>query len=108
MGTDTPTWQRLHDATLVSIALDWSSGEARLVLRLSENPPRTAQLVAIQVFSMHCPRAQPWGASVSVNGVQHVIDTTTKRERLAIEMQSGDTIALEAMRVHLEFDPINR
>ena len=76
-----------------------------MVFRLSENPPRTAQLVATQVFFLHCPRAQPWGSSVSVNEVRHVIDMTTRREHISIEMQSGDTITLEAMRMRVELSP---
>ena len=78
-----------HDATLLSVTADWSAGTAAVHLRVAaaEQP---IVITAGGVRDVRVPRQQPWGPSVSVNS----LDLTLTR--LTIEMQSGDTIVIDA------------
>lgn len=91
----TERWAELHDATLESMELRWSSGEA--VLRIRTGDPTRPQrvVVASAVLRLGCDRQLPWGFSVSINEVRGpaVGDDALVLE---IEMQSGDLIRIEA------------
>jgi hypothetical protein len=93
-------WTPLHDATLVSVAMEWTSGEARVTVRLSEERRRTAEILVFGFTLVHCARRQPWGPSVSINEVRR-----QRREdgwhRIEIELQSGDVLELEGNRIEL-------
>jgi hypothetical protein len=88
-------WNKLHDATLVSVRLDWETGTAVLALRtgLPEAPDVT--VTAEGTAHLRCPRRLPWGESVSINEVRGPV-AHENGSRLEIEMQSGDVLEVEA------------
>ena len=61
----TETWAELHDATLESLELRWSSGEAVLRIRTGNAMHPQRILVASAVRRLDCDRQMPWGFSVS-------------------------------------------
>ena len=88
----------LHDATLLSLAIDWHKRE--LCCTFSVFPEATVRLIARSLTLLKAPRNEPWGPSVSVNEVRTVkLDAMTL---LSIEMQSGDVIEVCAQDVTLE------
>ena len=86
-------WDSLHDFTLISMTMDWKSGETSLLLR---GDVGYLSIVAKETCSVSCPRRSPWGESVSINEVRKLQVTKAPYTRLEIEMQSGDLIELEA------------
>ncbi len=99
-----PTFDDLHDATLESITFRWEHGEVVLSLRTGvEGWPRLL-LIASGASLVVCPRREPWGHSVSINSVaaSQAETTTGTKQSLSIEMQSGDTISVEAHFARLE------
>lgn len=84
----------MHDWTLVSLKLDWKTGQVTLDLR---NPTSDhVSLIATDVSSLQVPRMAEWGPSVSVNSVSGPTNLEDGRQHLTIEMQSGDIIAITA------------
>ncbi|WP_120542366.1 hypothetical protein [Corallococcus terminator] len=96
-------WDRLHDATLLDLTMDWASGEAHVRVRLSEEAARGAEIVVTGSTLLRCPREQPWGPGVSINEAR-LLALQGERKRLEIEVQSGDVIELEggAIELHVE------
>ena len=79
----------LHDATLVSLALDWETAEVKiLVLLLAGIPPI---LGFHQVTAAVLPREQPWGPSNSINEAKQL-----SVGEYVVEMQSGDALHFNA------------
>jgi hypothetical protein len=97
----TESWAGLHDATLESMELRWSSGEA--VLRIRTGAPTHPQrvVVASAVRRLGCHRQLPWGFSVSINEVRGPAAAGDDASVLEIEMQSGDLIRIEAVAFSL-------
>jgi hypothetical protein len=83
-----------HDATLEAIELSWDSGRVTLKFLLADGR-RT--IVIEQAEAVECPRLQPWGQSVSVNGIR--IKETSGGCELELEMQSGDVIRVRGQRI---------
>ena len=79
----------LHDATLLSVALDWKEAEVKVLVLLLGGIPAT--LGFHKVTDAVLPRDQPWGPSNSINGASEV-----SVGKYAIEMQSGDTLHFNA------------
>lgn len=80
---------QLHDATLVSVEADWIDKSSRIVFR--PQPGRVVILEASGLRNLVVPHEEPWGPSVSVNEVR-----TLPGPAVEIEMQSGDTIRIDA------------
>jgi hypothetical protein len=83
----------LHDATLISITVHWIEGTAELTFRLAGQVEATVS--ALRLSGLMVPREQPWGRSVSVNSAV-VTAASGGRQRLVVEMQSGDEIVAYA------------
>ena len=81
-----------YDATLLTVVIDWSAGTAAVHLRVAEAEEPVA-IVADGLRELRLPRAQSWGPTSAVNS----LDVTPTR--LTIEMQSGDTIVIDAESV---------
>lgn len=94
-------WQNLHDATLVSLSLNWASGEARLELRAGLSSAARLLIEADGTALLQCPRRCPWGESVSINEVRGPINAPHAGMHLEIEMQSGDVLTLEAEAIRI-------
>lgn len=91
----------LHDATLESMELRWSSGEAVLRIRTGDTTHPQRVVVASAVRRLHCDRELPWGFSVSINDVRGPVASGGDTSVLEIEMQSGDLIRIEAVEFSL-------
>ena len=88
-------WDELHDATLVSVRLDWATGIAVFSARAALPDAPEVSVTAEGVTNLQCPREQPWGESVSINEVRGPVPHE-KGSRLEVEMQSGDVLLVEA------------
>ena len=86
-----------HDAVLVAARLDWDSGTATLELRVwGFVQPR---ICARGLRRLEVRREHAWGPSVSILEAKHEHDAA--RERLELQMQSGDLIRIEAEEIRL-------
>ncbi|MBI1381751.1 MAG: hypothetical protein GC161_11770 [Planctomycetaceae bacterium] len=99
-----PTLDDLHDATLESIHMDWEHGDVVLSLRKGSDSWPMLQMIASGASLVVCTRQAPWGQSVSVNSVtaSRVETQRGTKQVVSMEMQSGDTITLEADFVRLQ------
>ncbi|MBI2395372.1 MAG: hypothetical protein HYV09_37730 [Deltaproteobacteria bacterium] len=88
-------WPDLHDATLESLELHWSSGEAVMRIRTGDAAHPQRVIVASGVLRLRCDRQLPWGASASINVVRGPTAAGDGASVLEIEMQSGDVILIE-------------
>lgn len=70
-------------------------------LRLGAPWARFWRIEASGVTHLLCPRAHPWGPSVSINEARWRADSASGRQTLELEIQSGDTIVLEAKGIHI-------
>ena len=100
---------RLHDASFLRVVLLWDEiAEATLVFRV--HGPRTVVLRASGVASLTCPHENPWGPSISVNEIHGPFAVREGVERIEVEVQSGDTIVIEAASfewAESESDPVS-
>lgn len=86
----------IHDAVLTTIYVSWESARCDLRLRPVGLPPH---LLVFEGFTkIELPRYESWGPSSSVNAVRQL-----QGEMFEIELQSGDTIRIEAP--HWAFRP---
>ena len=83
----------MHDWTLLSLRIDWESGEVSILIR---GPKSENEILASGALEIHIPRALPWGRSVSINAVAGPTIVENGLSSLDIEMQSGDTIKIVA------------
>jgi hypothetical protein len=92
----------LHDATLVRVVLLWGKyAQAELHFRLDS---QTVTLKASGVTNLTCPHECSWGHSASVNELRGPVDLQEGVRRIEIEMQSGDTILVDAKSFKWEPD----
>jgi hypothetical protein len=88
----------LHDATLLDLSLQWGK-TSTLIARFQGGHGQLIVLTVLDVKLLHCPRENPWGPSVSVNDVSSTPGSGADLHRIAIEIQSGDTILVEGNAV---------
>lgn len=89
----------LHDATLVALQLDWTSGVVILSIRTATGDVR---LVVASSVGVRCPRECPWGPSASIGSARVVAEAKGGVMRLEIEMQSGDLLVVRGATVTCE------
>ncbi|ABC30569.1 conserved hypothetical protein [Hahella chejuensis KCTC 2396] len=87
----------MHDWTLVALAVDWQKGAATITLKNSRS--EDVFIVADGLANLVVPRREAWGGSVSVNAVEGPRLLTSGDYYLALDMQSGDKIELEARAI---------
>ena len=83
----------LHDGLVKTISINWSGKSAEIFLDCFLMPKQNAQpclLTFSGITSINVPMATPWGESNSIN-IARVQDNIFQ-----IELQSGDTLQLEA------------
>jgi hypothetical protein len=85
-----------HDATLLSLELRWSSGDAVIRIRPAGADHSDRVIVVTGVRRLECDRRMPWGPSTSINEVRGPVSNGAGLHVLEIEMQSGDVIRIEA------------
>ena len=91
----------LHDASLLSIELDWSSGTVALRLRSAAG---LLTLVCRGGRHLEVPRAHPWGPSVSVNEAAWR-PSSGGGGALQVEMQTGDVIRVVCDACEVQVTP---
>lgn len=82
---------QLHDATLLSIQMDWSQRTCVLEFAGAPRIPNAFKLIFSEVSQLHVEARQSWGPSVSVLAA-HQDGANSWR----LTMQSGDSIRVEA------------
>jgi hypothetical protein len=95
-------WKQIHDAVLKAIVINWELASADFTLDLPSPPNCRLTICARRLVSLSCPREQPWGRSVHVNGATIAVTLAGGPAHLRIEMQSGDVIDLKAESIDLE------
>jgi hypothetical protein len=81
----------IHDATLSAIYVSWEAARCDIRLLPVGLPPH--MLVFEGFANIELPRRESWGPSSSVNS-----STESKAGQFEIELQSGDTLRIEAAR----------
>lgn len=94
-------WDQLHDATLVSITVDWNEGSAWLKLINSQGPSQPIYIQVTGLSGLKVPREFPWGKSSSINNVCFSQIEGEEVSTLEVEMQSGDVIEITAKQIHI-------
>ena len=79
----------LHDATLLSVALDWEKAEVKVLVLLLGGIPATLAFHKVTAAVLH--RDQPWGPSNSINEAKE-----HSAGKYVVEMQSGDALNFSA------------
>jgi len=90
----------LHDAVLQTVAVAWEESTCTMQVLAVGDPTKNAvpcRLTWRGVSGVKIPMAAPWGRSVFIN--THQLDSP---HRYLIEVQSGDTIAIEAESATLQ------
>lgn len=87
----------LHDWTLQTISVDWIQSKVWVICKGSNS-----QIQQIQVenfIEIYIPKKETWGKSQSIN--QLTLSKKDNHQLLQIEMQSGDTLIIEAKNIEL-------
>ncbi|HET9849138.1 MAG TPA: hypothetical protein VFR68_11350 [Candidatus Dormibacteraeota bacterium] len=95
-------YQSLHDAKLIAVSFDWVKGVSFLQF---EGDHRRWSLRAEGVKKMQFLRTFPWGRSSFVNDVFGPTDLPDGLQSLQIQVQSGDTIEVNAQLFDLLSEP---
>jgi hypothetical protein len=85
--------QQMHDWTLLSVHVNWGRG---VVFLEFDTPTGPSSLQADGLHDLHVPRAESWGASVSVLAAYGPSVRDDGLATLSIEMQTGDRIEIVA------------
>jgi hypothetical protein len=88
----------LHDATLVSIVMQWSEGVVELSFRTVDDG--LVALRAVGVSYVEVPRRRPWGPSVSVLEMTGP-DEVAEGRQITLTMQTGDELVIIAETIEL-------
>jgi hypothetical protein len=83
--------------SLLDLSLQW--GKTSTLTARFRGHAHHIVLTVLDVKLLHCPHESPWGPSVSVNDVRSTAGSGTGLYRIAIEIQSGDTILVEGNAV---------
>lgn len=89
----------MHDWTLISIVVEWAKGIVTVTFDAYEY--NRVILTAEGLIELVVPKHDKWGESVSVNKVQGPVKLENGHYYLALEIQSGDTITLEARSIQM-------
>lgn len=89
----------LHDGLVKTISINWSGKSAEIFLDCFLMPNQSAQPCSLTfsgISSINVPMATPWGESNSINMAR------VQNNIFQIELQSGDTLQLEATAFDFE------
>jgi hypothetical protein len=89
----------MHDWSFVSLFMEWSLGKATITLK--DNNSVDVFLVADGLVDLKVPKQEEWGKSISVNEINGPTVLTNGNCYIAIEIQSGDKIEIEAKSIKL-------
>jgi hypothetical protein len=89
----------MHDWTLLSIVVEWMKGIVTVTFDTYEY--NHVVLTAEGLIELVIPKHDEWGESVSVNRVRGPVQLENGNYHLALEIQSRDTITLEAKSIQM-------
>lgn len=95
----------MHDWTLASLMVEWVKGMVTITFKNSDS--QEVLLIAEGLADLKIPKREDWGESVSVNEVEGSSSLDNGNSYIAIEIQSGDKIELEARSIYLPDDGSN-
>jgi hypothetical protein len=84
----------MHDWSLICISYDWKSRKLILDFRTDAG---NASLEAQGTSLLLVPHRQEWGPSVNVQKCDGLESALQSGGKLELQMQSGDTIVIEAV-----------
>lgn len=97
--SDNIDWGNLHDSTLKNISVNWHERICEMTLTLTSNPIRPAVINSVGLNKLILFNEAPWGQSSSINKADLTLKKDSQLYILQIEMQSGDTIVIEARSI---------
>ena len=89
----------MHDWTLISVTFEWQTGKVSLLFQ-DENS-QIVKVTTADSVDLRISKNEEWGPSISVNEVSGPSLLADGNYRLRIEMQSGDTIQIDAGTISL-------
>lgn len=89
----------LHDATLLDLRFDWSSGVILILFSTDLDTTLRVQMTLEEAKTVTLSREFPWGESVSVNEIR--VEDIKEGKKCEIEMQSGDVLTFECSNLIL-------
>lgn len=84
----------MHDWILVSISVEWA--KSRVTISFDTYALGLVKVTATDFVSLIVPKQDEWGESESVNEFEGPSKLKNGNQYLKIEMQSGDSIEIEA------------
>lgn len=100
--TKSIVWKDLHDATIKKIEVTWETGEITIILKTGLHQYPDVRINCFNAVNIICPRYCPWGMSVSINEIREFsLKSGESSKRLEIEIQSGDTIIIDALNFEI-------
>lgn len=89
----------MHDWTFVTLMVEWLKGVVTFTFKDSSSTE--VFFIAEGLVDLKVPKREEWGESVSVNEVEGPLVLENGNSYLAIEIQSGDKIEIEAKSISL-------
>lgn len=89
----------MHDWILLSIVVEWRKGDVTISFDTYEFG--VVALIAQGLVSLSIPKHDSWGESESVNKVIGPAQLNNGNYQVELEIQSGDTIVLEAAQIQM-------
>jgi hypothetical protein len=89
----------MHDWILISILVEWTKGT--VIITFDTYEFNSVSLIAEGLIEIIIPKHEEWGRSVSINEACGPIQLENGNYRLKLEIQSGDTIVLEATSIQM-------
>jgi hypothetical protein len=90
-------FKKLHDATLLNVAFDWTRGSCVAEFAGAPALPSPFRIAWAAVSDLHIPRLLAWGPSVSVLEIAE-----PSPGHYELHLQSGDVISLRAADAQFE------
>jgi hypothetical protein len=91
-------FRTMHDWTLISLHVEWKSGELRIELKSNGG---SHILAARGLQKLQLSRDFSWGPSVSINRVDGPTKLANGTVQLTLEIQSGDLIEIVAAAIEV-------
>jgi len=90
-----------HDSTLDSVSIQWRERRGTLALKTWNGGPAKMRIEFFDFQDLELPKRAPWGPSSSVNTVSLETPPGARFSDLKVELQSGDTLVIQAKRFEL-------
>ena len=88
----------MHDWVISTFKVDWDKSEIDITFKTSSG---VRHILATDFVEINIPKKNEWGPSASVYKVDSPVQLKNKNAKISIQMQSGDTITIEARQIIL-------